>query len=155
MNANSDARTKIEPVEKSIRVGLSVEAAFRLFTEGIGSWWPLSTHSVGLERAETCVLEGRPGGRLYETLADGSESLWGTVLVWEPPQRVVLTWHPGRKSGTAQELEVRFRASGSGTEVRLSHRGWETLGAQAIEVRDGYVSGWDHVLGFYLATARA
>ena len=48
---------KTEPVEKQIKVGLSQEAAFRLFTEGLDKWWPLATHSVGEEQAETCVLK--------------------------------------------------------------------------------------------------
>ena len=74
---------KIEPVRKQLKVGLSAEKAFRLFTEGIDKWWPLPTHSVGLEQAESCYFEGWIGGRIMEVLRDGSESEWGKVLAWK------------------------------------------------------------------------
>lgn len=153
MNGNGETTIQLQPVEKTVEVGLELEEAFRLFTEGIGSWWPLHTHSVGLDDAQTCVLEGRVGGGLYEIQADGTHSTWGTVLAWEPPHRLTLTWHPGRAADTAQELEIRFREIESGTEVWLSHRNWEKLGPTAEEAREEYVSGWDHVLGFYLNSA--
>ena len=54
--------TTIEPVRKELKVNLSAEAAFRLFTEGLDKWWPLVTHSVGEEKAESCFFEGRVGG---------------------------------------------------------------------------------------------
>ena len=44
---------EIPPVEVSISVSLGVAEAFSLFTDGIGTWWPMQTHSVG----------GRPSGR--------------------------------------------------------------------------------------------
>ena len=71
---------KIEPVRKQLKVGLSVERAFELFTAGIGKWWPLLTHSVGEEQAETCFFEGWVGGRIVEVLKDGTQSEWGKVL---------------------------------------------------------------------------
>ena len=36
----------IDEVRTSVSVKLGVDDAFRLFTEGVGSWWPLDTHSV-------------------------------------------------------------------------------------------------------------
>jgi uncharacterized protein YndB with AHSA1/START domain len=153
MNVAQSPVDVLPPVEKSITVGIPVEAAFRLFTDGIHTWWPLASHSVGEERAESCVLEGRRGGRLYEVLQDGSEADWGEVLAWEPPRRFVTTWHPGRESATAQELEVVFTAEGDGTRVDLTHRNWELVGGKAEEMRRGYVKGWDYVLGFYTGRA--
>jgi uncharacterized protein YndB with AHSA1/START domain len=143
----------LPPVKKSITVGIPVEEAFRLFTDGIHTWWPLASHSVGEERAESCVLEPRRGGRFYEVMKDGSEADWGEVLSWEPPRRFVTTWHPGREGATAQELEVVFTAEGEGTRVDLTHSNWELLGERAEEARLGYVKGWDYVLGLYIARA--
>lgn len=43
----------IAPVVKSVTVGQSVEDAFRIFTDQIGSWWPLDSHSMGADKAVT------------------------------------------------------------------------------------------------------
>jgi hypothetical protein len=69
-------------VHKAIRVACSAEHAFATFTEGITSWWPLATHSVGEARARSAVFETRVGGRLYEVWDDGTERDWASVLVW-------------------------------------------------------------------------
>ena len=107
------------------------------------------------QRAQACVFEQRRGGRLYETYADGGQADWGTVLQWEPPARVAFSWHPGRDPDTAQEVEVTFRATGAGTEVRIRHSGWEKLGDKAPETRGSYDRGWQYVLGTcYVGAAR-
>lgn len=133
------------PIRKSITVRRSLDEAFALFTEGIATWWPLERYSIHEEHARTVALEGRLGGRLYEVSDDGREGRWGTVTVWEPPNRLAYTWHPGRGEETAQEVEVRFLASGEGTRLELEHRGWE----RAPDKRSGYDAGWDEVLGRY------
>ena len=138
------------PLEKSVVVELAPDDAFRVFTIGIARWWPLLTHSVGKASASTCVFEEGVGGRIYESDADGAEHEWGRILVWEPPTRVVYSWYPGRDGTTAQEVEVRFTASGEGTEAALTHRGWETLGDMAEEIRNEYDGGWDYVLGCFV-----
>lgn len=143
----SDARAKtVDPLVKKVVVPLTVRDAFELFTSGMASWWPLKTHSVAEERAVTCRCESGVGGRIYEVDDAGREHLWGTVHVWQPPERVVFNWHPGRDATTAQEVEVRFSAAPEGTAVELEHRKWETLGGEAEEIRSGYDAGWDITL---------
>jgi len=143
-------RTRLAPVRKFIDVNLSPEDAFRRFTEQIAAWWPLKTHSVGEESAETVVFETRRGGRIYERTRDGAIHLWGTVIACDPPDRVVFSWHPGREADTAQEVEVRFVASEAGTRLELEHRGWEALGAEAETMRSRYSEGWEYVLGRFI-----
>lgn len=141
---------KIEPIRKQLKVSLPVAKAFELFTAGIGKWWPLATHSVGEAQAETCFFEGWTGGRIVEVLRDGSQSEWGRVLTWEPPDRVSFHWYPGRMPDTAQEVTVTFSEIPGGTLVELVHVGWETLGEQALARRTGYDTGWDYVLTKYI-----
>jgi hypothetical protein len=74
-------QANIAPVRKSLTVPLSPEKAFRLFTAEIASWWPLANHSVGQDKAETVIMEGRVGGRFFERAGDGNMALWGTVRV--------------------------------------------------------------------------
>jgi uncharacterized protein YndB with AHSA1/START domain len=147
--------TTIEPVRRSVTVARPVEDAFRVFTDGIATWWPLQSHSIaamasdGARVPETVVLEGRPGGRFYERGPDGVEGYWGTVTHWEPPHRVVIEWKVNPNAAAPTEIEVSFSPEGDGTRVVLEHRGWEQLGAEAEESRASYSDGWAGVMGAY------
>jgi uncharacterized protein YndB with AHSA1/START domain len=138
-------------VRKSIVVGTPPEVAFRVFTEGIGDWWPARTHSVGEDRVEAVVLEGGQGGRFYERLEDGTEHEWGRVTEWDPPHRLAFSWYPGRGSETSQVVEVRFEPEDGGTRVELEQRGWEALGDRAERTLASYDGerGWALVLRAY------
>lgn len=135
-------KTEVAPIEKTITVARPVEEAFRIYTEELGSWWPLHSHARNTERRDTAVLEPRVGGRLYERTRDGEELDWGEVQIWDPPHRLVHSWHLGRPEAT--EVEVRFAPDGDATRVELVHRGWANEDA---ERRQMYDSGWDFVFG--------
>lgn len=135
----------VEPVRRTISVQRPVEDAFRLFTEGIDSWWPVATHSYAGEDVQQTVFETRLGGRVYEVQEDGSERDWGEVITWEPPERIVLAW----KICSPTEVEVRFVAENGGTRVELEHRGWEHVSGERRAQRESYAGGWVQVLGKY------
>ena len=145
----------IAPVVKEVTVPLELARAWDLFTTRVTEWWPLRTHSVAGDDAVLCAFEARVGGRFYERAADGTESTWGTILAWNPPARLALTWHAGRTPATQQHLEVTFAAHGAGTLVRLVHSGWQQLGAEGRPERDDYDTGWDHVLRQFILLAEA
>jgi uncharacterized protein YndB with AHSA1/START domain len=147
--------TNERAVEKSVTVKVPVERAFEVFTDEIGSWWPLRTHAVDTERSETVIMESHVGGRLYERTPSGEEHVWGTVVAWEPPSRIVYSWHPGRGEETAQEVEVTFAAEGDSTRVEVRHTGWEKLGEDMEEVVASYDEGWDAVIARYVEAANA
>jgi uncharacterized protein YndB with AHSA1/START domain len=136
-------------VRKTVTVRCSVEHAFLTFTSDLATWWPLTSHSVGEERAATAKLEGHIGGRIYEVWDDGTECDWGTVTVWEPPRRVVFSWSPNPEQKVSTEVEVCFELQGDETLVELVHRGWERLGERATELHASYDGGWEVVLGAY------
>jgi uncharacterized protein YndB with AHSA1/START domain len=149
-------QTSETAVRKSVVVDRPAEDAFRVYTEQIGSWWPFAkTHSVAKEDVETVIIEGREGGRFYERTKSGDEHLWGTILVWDPPHRILHSWHPGRGEETAQKVEVSFTPVGDGTRVDLVHTGWEVLGERMAEVVASYETGWDSVLSRYAEAANA
>lgn len=144
------SEAKFEPVTKTLTIDCPRVLAFRVFTEGIGRWWPLASHSVGANEARTVAFEPHVGGRLFETVAEGSEHVWGHVSVWDPPDCVSFSWHPGRAGETAQQVQVVFEEVDGSTRVSLLHDGWERLGAEAQEARDQYQTGWDPVLAGYV-----
>jgi len=140
-------------ISKSIHVKRSVEDAFRLFTEEIGSWWPLKEgFSYGRERAKDIFLEARVGGRFFERFADGTEYEVGRVTVYQPPRLVVFSWIDPDWEG-ATEVEVRFAADGTGTRLELEHRGWEA-GPKAKSAGARFNGGWKTVLARYESAAR-
>jgi uncharacterized protein YndB with AHSA1/START domain len=141
---------KIAPVRKSIEVRCNGADAFRIFTEDIHTWWPLETHSISGSKATRCAFESKAGGEIYEEDQDGVRHIWGSVRVWEPPRRIVFSWHLGRGEEVAQEVEIRFEESGEGTRVELEHRDWEVFGTEAESKREQYNKGWELVLGRYL-----
>jgi len=145
------------PIRRSVTVKASPERAFDVFTRQMQTWWPLETHSIRAGRddrpPEELHLELREGGRFYEKTGE-EEHRWGSVLVCDPPHRIVFEWqvNPARP---ATEVEVTFEPVEGGTRVELTHRGWEAMGEQAMEVRSSYDSaqGWTAVLGRYAGAA--
>lgn len=158
----SSGTPTIPAVVRSITVNASIEHAFHTFTAGLGSWWP-ATYHIGKVDLADAVLEPRTGGRWYERGTDGSECEWGTVLAWEPPHRLVVTW---QIDGTwqydpdpahASEIEVRFTADGpERTTVSLEHRHLDRL-PQATELMGaiGGEGGWTHILAGFAGAAQA
>lgn len=141
-----------EPIRLSARVSQPVAEAFRLFTDGIGDWWPSHQgFSYGGDRAKEVHLEAVAGGRFFERYTDGEEFEIGRVLVCEPPKRIVFTWQ-GRWPAVT-EVDVRFVSEGSTTRVDLEHRGWERFGSSAAERRTAFANGWPTVFSRYCETA--
>jgi hypothetical protein len=149
--------TTATAVRHSITVSASQERAFTTFTAGFNQWWPRS-HKIGQAELAEAVIEGREGGRWYERDIDGSECDWGTVLVWDPPTRVVLDWQlSGEWAYDADlhtELEVRFVSDGPDrTRVELEHR-LDGYGERAAEMRETF-DGPNAWRGILEAFARA
>jgi len=148
----------------SVRKLVSVQApsavAWRVFTEQLGTWWPLARYKIGKAKAVDAVIEPRVGGRWYERGEDGSTCDWGSVLVWEPPARLVLSWDitadwqydPSLKT----EIEIRFIPDGKdATRVELEHRRLDRFGARRDEMRRIFDSegDWGRVLEMFARAA--
>lgn len=136
----------VAPVLRATHVRRPADQAWALFTERIGAWWPLPTHGLFGDRSAEVAFED---GRLVERSVDGETTVWGEVLVWEPPRRLALTWHPGRPAdGPASTVEVTFLPDGDGTRVELVHDGWQAFGEQALARRRSYAgpNAWGYVL---------
>jgi uncharacterized protein YndB with AHSA1/START domain len=158
--AGSDSRADV-PIQKSIRVAVSVARAFQVFTEDMTTWWPLATYHIGKVDAKSVVLEPFVGGRWFERGIDGSECDWGRVRSWDPPGRLVLSWEISSQwqhdPSIQTEVEVRFTAEGASTRVDLEHRLLHYYGDKAAEMRGIFDSeqGWTGLLNAFAARASA
>jgi len=142
----------IKPAVKTVTVECTPEEAFYYFTSDFGIWWPVATHSVVAyasqfkDKPAGAILEPRVGGRIFERTRAGDEHIWGRVLEWDPPKRLVFSFHPGREEKEAQTVEVTFSPSPQGARIVLTHDGWEKLSGNAQQARDSYEQGWSAVL---------
>ncbi len=78
---------------KTVTVACTPEEALRYFTADFGVWWPAATHSVVAYASE---FKDKPAKNIF----------WGKVLAWQPPARLLFSFHPGRDAGEAQTVEV-------------------------------------------------
>jgi uncharacterized protein YndB with AHSA1/START domain len=157
-----------QTVRRTIRLRVSPDRAFAVFTQEMGRWWPIENTfaNVALRQPaafRTVVVEPSSGGRWFERTTDGDEIDWGRVIAYEPPHRLVLTWQitpigqPEPDASKASQVEIRFMPVETAvTDVHLEHRDFERHGPegasiwrQAMESRDG----WDKFLDrFAIAT---
>ena len=154
------ATTDANSVRKIVSVQAPPAVAWRVFTEKMGTWWPLAYYKIGKANAVDAVIEPRIGGRWYERGDDGSTCDWGRVLSWEPHSRLVLSWDisadwqpdPALKT----EIEVRFIPEGKdGTRVELEHRHLDRYGARRDEMRRIFDTegDWGRLLEMFARTA--
>jgi len=136
-----------------------VERAFRVFTDGIGSWWNPNHHILAAELAEM-VFEPHVGGHIIDRGTDGSECRWSRVLAYEPPHLVrfswdiSLSWQLETDLAKTSEIEVTFTPAGpERTRVVLTHRHLDRHGDGWQSMRDAVTEGWS--LASFAAAAAA
>src|ERR1700737_634026 len=148
----------IAPVRKTVRVQAPIAHAFEVFTSGLTRWGPPAP-GVGKKPVQKVLMEPRLGGRWLEISEDGTETSVATIILWEPPHRLVRAWQgnaqwkpdPAMKS----EVDVRFTADGpDATLVELLHHKFETMGADAgASMRNDVDRGWPGLIERYAQEA--
>ncbi len=141
---DSDLSETLAPVRKVLALQLPAARVFELYTRQIGQWWPLASHSLAEQQAQTCAIEGWVGGRVFERDRAGAERIWGEVQVWQPPRRLVHSWHPGGVLAHQTRVELLCQPIDANlTRLVLTHDGWRPGDAD----RHGdYQSGWELIL---------
>ena len=159
------SEVKQEIVRHVLTVQAPIERAFQTFTQSMTDWWP-TANTFGKDNYESVSIEPKQGGRWFERDRDGQEILWGKVLAWNPPYRVVLTWQidptgqPEPDPAKASVVEIRFIPEGpSVTQIAVEHREFENHGKAGAalwrEAMDSVQGGWPHFLELYAATLKS
>ncbi len=150
----------LEPVRRQIVVRASQRRAFEVFTREMTSWWP-KEHHIGSAPIEEIVIEPHEGGRWYTRHQDGTETSTGFVQVWEPYDRLVLTWQISADwkydVSLVTPIELRFVAEGPDrTRVELEHRDLDRYGEQAERMRQVFDApdAWDATLRAFAGAAQ-
>jgi len=134
-----------------------VGRAFSVFVDQFNAWWPRDL-TWGGDKLREIGIEAKTNGRCFERTADGTLSVWGTVLTLTRPDHIVLAWQikPDRTAeaseATASRVDVRFVEVNPGTtEVVLVHRdfprhgeGWEKYRARMAAAK-----GWPRLMDLY------
>jgi uncharacterized protein YndB with AHSA1/START domain len=153
---------QVDPIREVVTVRCPPERAFALFTQGMGTWWPVGSYSRAVsefahEGVAVTRLEFQPrlGGSILEHLSDGRVASWGEVIAWHPPHDVRMAWRPHSKPEPPTEVAVTFAPLEDGeTVVELEHRGWERLSPAFREELYGvYVRGWVTTFQLFAAAA--
>jgi uncharacterized protein YndB with AHSA1/START domain len=146
MTTRADATS----VRTHIVVQAPIDRAFSVFTQDFGRFKPPEHNLLGVELAET-VFEPHVGGHLYDRGVDGSECRWARVLVYEPPNRVMISWDISpywqieTNPENTSEVDVRFIAeTPERTRVEVEHRNLDRHGEGWEQTRDAVDSegGW-------------
>jgi len=146
MTVHADNATS---VRTAIDVAVPPEHAYRVFTEGMDSWWT-RTHHVQAGQLKRMGVDPQVGGRLWEENDAGDVCVWGRVLTWDPPREFVFSWLIGPDWGIpgpdapASRVTVTFTPADAGTRVQLVHDRLDAHGPGWESVRDGVGAdgGW-------------
>jgi len=140
-------------IRKSVTVPLRPDAAFRLFTDGFGDWWPAARGTRpdsrpaanGNTPRKLRVTPGK-GGHIEETKPDGEVARWGTIVRWQPGATLGIAWYLGMPEDEASEVWITFTPVDSGTRVDLTHTG---VGQNTAPQMSDCSKGWSGQLDLF------
>jgi uncharacterized protein YndB with AHSA1/START domain len=131
----------VKLVDMTIHVNAPAELLYELLTD--------AEHFVRW-MADSADIDPRPGGAIRWTHANG-DSCSGRFVELVPARRVVFTYGWERRdvqvAPGSTTVEITLRPHGTGTELRLVHRGL------AGRMADAHAGGWDNYLHRLAATA--
>ena len=135
---------------KAVTLPVAPRAAFELFTQKIGEWWPPDRRHTQDPASEIFLLQS---GRFFERARDGREVELGLVRSWDLPNRILLDFFVATGRERPTEVEITFAAHEGGTRVTVTHRPKPVSEALWMERAPSYERSWDVVLAALLRAA--
>lgn len=138
-------------------VPLPPQQAFDVFVEQMDIWWPRQgvfpfSFAPKSTRPLHIRFDGKPGGRYYETFADGSEYRIGSISVWNPPVELAYCWRDPTWAGST-DIRLCFASDGDRTRVTYTQDGFKRAGVPGLIPY--YQIGCQQTLSAYIAHCRA
>src|SRR5215813_9711455 len=130
-------------ITKSVLLRMTPDAAFRLFTEQISTWWPAERRHTN-DPESTLHLDA--GGRFFERTSDGCELELGRVIEWVAPQRIVLDFYIATGPAHPTKAEIQLAAEGGDTRVIITHTSTPESESLWNERAPRYGRAWEDVL---------
>ena len=99
-------------------------AAFTVFLKKFATWSPTRSFSLAAEqghRPRKILFTPKGGGKITETLFDGSQADCGKVLEFSPVRKLAIAWRISITERKATREDVAFRENGDRGVVRLTH----------------------------------
>jgi uncharacterized protein YndB with AHSA1/START domain len=150
----------LSAIVRSVTVPVAMERAFEKFVQGFSKWWP-GAYTWSGDVLQEIGIEAKPGGHCFEIGPGGFRCDWGTVQVFEEPERLLFTWQinfdrtPQPDAEQASSIDVSFKPhdeeEGS-SQVTVRHFDFERCGADAAAYRAALDSpeGWTFILQKYI-----
>ncbi|MSU88087.1 SRPBCC domain-containing protein [Rhodobacteraceae bacterium 2CG4] len=105
--------------------------------------WDYLTRAEHLAKWFQETAEDLAPGASYTMVRDGERVLWGEVLDWQPPERLVTTFTVGPMEGRSSTVEWVLEPVVHGTRLTLTHRGVVPADAQQLPLLAHLDIGWD------------
>ncbi len=131
---------------KSVVLPIGPDAAFALFTERAGEWWPPERRHTDDPQSEIYI---EATGRFFERARDGREVDLGQVRAWNPPRLILLDFFIATGLERPTEVEIAFEPGGQNaqvTQVTVTHRPKPSSEALWDARAPRYAESWDLVL---------
>lgn len=151
-----------EPLRHSVEIAAPRTHVFEVLTRELADWWPREFTFSG-DRFRGASIDHLEGGDWFEVNEAGVKLSWGSVLHWQAPERLLLTWRVSvnrtqEAADNASQIEILLKELTPGsTSLELEHREFERHGTGADAMRTGMDSaeGWPAILDRLKVAAEA
>ena len=144
-------------VKLEATIPLPPAQAFDVYVQQMDVWWPRQgvfpySFAPKSTRPLHIRFEAKPGGRYYESFADGSEYVIGSISAWNPAAELAYTWRDPTWDGST-DIRLRFAPQGDGARVTYTQDGFASAGV--AELSPYYQIGCEQTLSAYVAHCAA
>ncbi|MEL6680509.1 MAG: SRPBCC domain-containing protein [Pseudomonadota bacterium] len=106
--------------------------------------WDYLTRAEHLAKwYHAAVADMAAGGAYQLNNASGEKIVWGKVLEWDPPKRLVTTFEAGPLGGEETVVAWDLKPLEGGTFVTLTHSGVLAIGEGGPKMLHAVDGGWD------------